>query len=82
MTGAGLVCDQVGPLPPPCWLRGSIDFPTGWHIQRQGVIHTNRRCSAVQSWGGMLCDCGAIEAEWRRRRALSRAANGCANDGW
>lgn len=70
VTGAGLVCREAGPLPAPCWRAGFIDFPTGWHIQRQGVIHVDRRCSAVQTWGGCLCDCGAIDAEWKRRRDL------------
>jgi hypothetical protein len=70
VCGLGLVCDRTGPLPAPSWALDFIDFPTGWHVQRQGVIHTDRRCSAVQAWGGFLCDCGAIEAEWKRRRTL------------
>lgn len=70
VTGAGLVCREAGALPAPCWRADFIDFPTGWHIQRQGVIHVDHRCSAVQAWGAFLCDCGAIETEWKRRRAL------------
>lgn len=46
-----------------------LDFPTAWAIQRQGVEHTDQRCSAVQTDGVMLCDCGAVEAEWKRLRA-------------
>jgi hypothetical protein len=63
VCGLGAVCDRDGRLVPPNWALDYIDFPTGWHIQRQGVIHVDRRCSAVQAWGGFLCDCGAIEAE-------------------
>lgn len=47
-----------------------LDFPTAWAIQRRGVEHTDSRCSAVQAGGAMLCDCGAIEAEWRRLHSL------------
>jgi hypothetical protein len=55
-------------FPPPNWQFDFIDFPTGWHIARLGVLHTDRRCSYIQTWGAILCDCGAIEAEWARRR--------------
>jgi hypothetical protein len=34
------------------------------------VLHTDRRCSYIQTWGAILCDCGAIEAEWARRRGM------------
>lgn len=53
--------------PGPNWRFDFIDFPTGWHIARQGVVHTSRKCSYVQTWGSLLCDCGAIQAEWERR---------------
>jgi hypothetical protein len=57
-------------FPPPNWQFDFIDFPTGWHIARLGVLHTDRRCSYIQTWGAILCDCGAIEAEWARRRGM------------
>ncbi|GIH07477.1 hypothetical protein Rhe02_55440 [Rhizocola hellebori] len=44
-----------------------LDYPTGWRLAKEGVIHTDRRCSYIQAWGGFLCDCRAIEAEWIRR---------------
>lgn len=47
-----------------------IDYPTGWALQRAIGIsvppHLTDRCSAVQTNGAMLCDCGAIALEWRR----------------
>jgi hypothetical protein len=57
-------------FPPPNWALNFIDFPTGWHIARLGVLHTDRRCSYIQTWSAILCDCGAIEAEWARRREM------------
>lgn len=46
--------------------RPMLDFPTAWRIARRGLIHTTWRCSYVQTQGALLCDCGAIEREWRR----------------
>lgn len=43
-----------------------LDFPTAWRLARRGLVHTSRHCSYVQTWGGALCDCGAVEAEYRR----------------
>lgn len=43
-----------------------LDFPTAWRIARRGVVHRSHKCSYVQHWGGFLCDCGAVEAEWKR----------------
>ncbi|MCG5464304.1 hypothetical protein MED01_002470 [Micromonospora sp. MED01] len=51
----------------PNWQFDFIDFPTGWYLAEQGLLHTNRRCSYIQTWGGSLCDCGAIQREWERR---------------
>lgn len=45
-----------------------LDYPTAWEIQARGVTHTDQRCSAAQSGGAFLCDCGAVEAEWGRLR--------------
>jgi hypothetical protein len=53
-----------------------LDYPTAWAIQREvGPSLTHHpRCSSVPGWDPisgphMLCDCGAIEREWERRRA-------------
>lgn len=43
-----------------------LDFPTAWRLARRGLVHKTWRCSYVQAWGGFLCDCGAIEDEFRR----------------
>lgn len=74
MTGVRAALSRRCPgedLPPPNWQFDFIDFSTGWHLARLGVLHTDRRCSYVQTWGTLLCDCGAIEAEWARRRGTS-----------
>ena len=44
--------------------RDFIDFPTAWALQRAGLKHTDQRCSAVQTDGTLLCDCGAVEDRW------------------
>jgi hypothetical protein len=45
-----------------------IDFPAGFLLQREiGVTidaHLDPRCSAVQTDGALLCDCGAIAVQW------------------
>lgn len=56
-------------MPDPNWRQEFCDFPTGWWIQDRGLTHTDDRCSAAQSGGAFLCDCGAVTAEWERRRA-------------
>lgn len=54
----------------PNWELDYLDFPTAWWIQEEpGFDHLDPRCSAVQTNGVMLCDCGAVEAEWKRQRA-------------
>lgn len=58
--------------PGPNWQFDFCDFPTGWHLANEGLLHTDRRCSYIQTWGGLLCDCGAIEREWTRRKAVRR----------
>lgn len=52
------------------------DFPTAWAIQKdRGEKLTHHpRCSSVPGWSrlsgpGLLCDCGAVAAEWERLRA-------------
>lgn len=52
-----------------------LDYPTAWRIQGEGVTHTDPRCSAVQC-EAFLCDCGAVEDEWRRRVAAQFDAPG------
>jgi hypothetical protein len=66
MTDVPVACpgtDRQGPN----WQFDFIDFPTGWYLANQGLLHTDRRCSYIQTWGGSLCDCGAIQREWERR---------------
>lgn len=46
-----------------------LDFPSAWAIQRAGIDHKSPDCSAVQTRGALLCDCGAVSDEWRRRRS-------------
>ncbi|HEY0641256.1 MAG TPA: RusA family crossover junction endodeoxyribonuclease [Pseudonocardiaceae bacterium] len=60
----------LDPTPPEIRLD-MLDFPTAWEIQRRGVTHTDPRCSAVRTDGAMLCDCGAVTAEWNRLVALA-----------
>lgn len=43
-----------------------LDFPTAWRLARRGLVHISRHCSYVQTWGALLCDCGAIEREYKR----------------
>ena len=43
---------------------GFIDNPTAWALQRAGLEHDGDRCSAVQTDGVRLCDCGAVEDRW------------------
>jgi hypothetical protein len=45
-----------------------LDFPTAWRLQPRVVEH-HPKCSAAQTQGGMLCDCGSVVAEWERRVA-------------
>lgn len=65
--------EKKGGGPPPTPSRPEpvredfIDFPTAWRIQREGVTHTSVLCSAVHADGALLCDCGAVEDEWKRR---------------
>ncbi|TXH18687.1 MAG: hypothetical protein E6R03_01710 [Hyphomicrobiaceae bacterium] len=53
----------------------AIDYPTAWAIQHEvgPTLPHHPRCSSVPGWSslsgpGLLCDCGAIEKEWQRRR--------------
>lgn len=53
----------------------TLDFPTAWAIQREvgeSLVH-DPKCSSVPGWcamsgPGLLCDCGAVDREWERRR--------------
>jgi hypothetical protein len=46
-----------------------IDFPTAHRIAREieGKAEHHPKCSAVQTSGGLLCDCAAVPVEWARR---------------
>lgn len=53
------------------------DFPTAWAIQQShgATLEHHPRCSSVPGWDplsgpGFLCDCNAIQDEWRRIRDL------------
>lgn len=53
------------------------DFPTAWAIQNShGPTLTHHpRCSSVPGWDAIsgpsfLCDCNAVQDEWRRIREL------------
>lgn len=56
----------------PNWQFPFLDFPTAWWFAPR-VVHTDRRCSWIQEWGGFLCDCGAIEKAWRQAKATRGA---------
>lgn len=46
-----------------------LDFPTAWRILEESPeLAHDPRCSYEQTDGGLLCDCGAVEREWERRR--------------
>lgn len=47
-----------------------LDYPTAWAIQREvgDKLAHHAKCSSRPEWR-MLCDCGAIRAEWERRNA-------------
>lgn len=52
-----------------------IDYPAGWAMQSSGgIIHTDERCSALQTSGAMLCDCDGLLNRWRELRALRDVA--------
>lgn len=51
-----------------------MDYPTAWALQREvgEKLDHHPRCSSVPGWDplsgpGMLCDCGALLAEFKRR---------------
>lgn len=55
----------------------ALDFPTAWAIQREvgASLAHHPRCSSVPGWDPIsgphfLCDCGAVEKEWERRKDL------------
>lgn len=53
-----------------------LDLTTAWRIQREmgeKFEHLDQRCSAVQS-PAFLCDCRAVEGEWKLRVQQQRAA--------
>jgi hypothetical protein len=57
----------------------TLDYPTAWAIQHEvgPTLAHHPRCSSVPGWNpisgpALLCDCGAVEAEWKRRTAEAR----------
>lgn len=58
-----------------------LDYPTAWAIQKSvgaDLCH-HPRCSSVPGWSpisgpAFLCDCGAVVADWERRRATPTPA--------
>lgn len=60
----------------------TCDIPTAWAIQREvgASLNHHAQCSSVPGWcslsgPGLLCDCGAVEAEWRRRQGMAEATD-------
>lgn len=52
-----------------------LDYPTAWAIQKEAgeTLDHHPKCSSVPRKGsmsgpGFLCDCGALEREWERRK--------------
>ncbi len=55
--------------------RDFLDYPTAWAIQKEvgTELAHHERSSSVPGWCSLsgpafLCDCGAVETEWKRRR--------------
>lgn len=53
-----------------------LDYPTAWAIQNEvgPTLDHHENCSSVPGWHAMsgpafLCDCGAVQREWKRRCA-------------
>jgi hypothetical protein len=53
-----------------------LDYPTAWAIQREvgETLQHDPHCSSVPGWNplsgpGLLCDCGAVRKEWKRRQS-------------
>lgn len=55
-----------------------IDYLTAWAIQEAGLHHTDQRCSAVQTGGGMLCDCAALPTRWAELKTAHDGSDGAA----
>jgi len=56
------------------------DYLTAWAIQKDNgsKLEHHPRCSSVPRWSPLsgpmlLCDCGAVEAEWQRLTTLRTA---------
>jgi hypothetical protein len=58
-----------------------MDFPTAWEIQWTADLEHREGCSSVPTprdpmkGPGMLCDCGAVADEHRRRHRKQKAAS-------
>lgn len=54
-------------------MYGYCDFPAAWAIQDTRSLTHHQRCSSVPGWHplsgpSLLCDCGAVQAEFTRIR--------------
>jgi hypothetical protein len=60
--------------------NSDMDYPSAWAIQKEvgATLEHHPRCSSVPGWDpisgpGLLCDCGAVEREYIRRRQATDA---------
>lgn len=55
-----------------------LDFSTAWRIFLEvgRQIPHNTKCAAATSKYELLCNCGAVVAEWARRVGLQQARRG------
>lgn len=70
-----LICEEIRQCMERC--PEFLDYPTAWAIQKShgNELEHHPRCSSVPGWDplsgpGFLCDCGAVEDEWKRLGAL------------
>jgi hypothetical protein len=71
-----MTTDPTGADPRMAAASEFLDFPTAWAIQNEvgPTLDHDPHCSSVPGWHvlsgpGLLCDCGAVRREWKRRRA-------------
>lgn len=56
-------------------VSSDMDYPSAWAIQKEvgPTLAHQPRCSSVPGWhpisgDGLLCDCGAVEQEYIKRK--------------
>ena len=61
----------------PIYDDSPLDYATAWAIQKEvgPTLDHHPNCSSVPGWHklsgpGLLCDCGAVEREWKRRQVV------------